>query len=192
MTVAQPFPLALEGDPLDVFTRLAREPGALYLEVPDPERPTVLLSCRPTAELRIDTAATDPLRALATFVAETPAADSRLPFPLGGGVVACLTYELGAVIAPRRVPHAGKDPLAVLRRYDPFLLVGPEQRHVVAARPGSPRRQRSRGYSAWATRLRPGAERSRRARSPPACRSTGTAPASGGSWRISLPATATR
>jgi para-aminobenzoate synthetase component 1 len=122
VTLVQPFPLGPERDPLDAFAGLASEPGALYLEVPDPERPTVLLSCRPTAELRIDAGTTDPLGVLAAFVAETPAADPRLPFPLGGGVVACLTYELGAAIAPRPVRHAGHEPLAVLRRYDPIVL----------------------------------------------------------------------
>ena len=122
MYVAQPSPLALGRDPLDVFACLSREPGALYLEVPDPDRPTVLLSCRPIAELRIDGATVDPLGALAAFVADTPAADPRLPFPLGGGVVACLAYELGAAIAPRPVRHGGHGPLAVLRRYDPILL----------------------------------------------------------------------
>jgi para-aminobenzoate synthetase component 1 len=122
VTVAHPVPLALERDPLDVFARLAGEPGVLYLEVPDDDRPTVLLSCRPTAELRVDTATADPLAALAAFVADGPATDPRAPLPLGGGVVACLAYELGAAIAPRPVPHALDGPLAVLRRYDPLLV----------------------------------------------------------------------
>src|SRR5205823_5131408 len=49
--------------------------------------------------------------------------DSALPFPLAGGVVACLGYELGELIEPPRdgITTAGDGPLAVLRRYDPLL-----------------------------------------------------------------------
>ena len=55
-------PLALRRDPLEVLACLASEPGALLLEVPDPERPVTLIGCRPVAgverELR-DRAASD-------------------------------------------------------------------------------------------------------------------------------------
>lgn len=122
MHTPRPAPVALARDPLDVLASLAAEPGALYLEVPDPDHPTTVLSCRPVAELRLGADVREPLAAVAAFARETPRADPRLPFPLGGGSVACLAYELGAAIAPRPVPHGGPEPLAVLRRYDPLLL----------------------------------------------------------------------
>src|SRR5262249_33660855 len=84
--------------------------------------PATLLGCRPAAELRLGAADRDPLAAIARFVAESPCGDATLPFPLAGGVVACLTYELGASVAPRRIRHAPVAPLAVLRRYDPVLV----------------------------------------------------------------------
>ncbi len=115
-------PLALRRDPLDVLACLAGEPGAVLLEVPDPVHPVTLIGCRPVAELRLSAGDREPLATLARFVAETAVADPALPFPLGGGVVACLTYELGVEVAPRRIPHAGAGMLAVARRYDPLLV----------------------------------------------------------------------
>ena len=115
-------PLALRRDPLEVLACLASEPGALLLEVPDPERPITLIGCRPVAELALRPGDRDPLAALGRFVAETPVADAALPFPLGGGVVACLSYELGVEVAPRHIPHRNTGALAVLRRYDPLLI----------------------------------------------------------------------
>ena len=115
-------PLALRRDPLEVLACLASEPGALLLEVPDPDRPVTLIGCRPVAELALHPGDREPLAALARFVAETPITDPALPFPLGGGVVACLGYELGVEVAPRRIPHRNTGPLAVLRRYDPLLV----------------------------------------------------------------------
>jgi para-aminobenzoate synthetase component 1 len=115
-------PLALRRDPLEVLGCLASEPGALLLEVPDPERPVTLIGCRPVAELTLHPGDRDPLAALGRFVAETPVADPALPFPLAGGVVACLAYELGVEVAPRRIPHRNTGALAVLRRYDPLLV----------------------------------------------------------------------
>jgi anthranilate/para-aminobenzoate synthase component I len=114
-------PLALRRDPVDVLACLAAEPGALHLEVPDPVRPLALLGCRPVAELRVDDDVADPLAAIAAFVADTPV-DAGLPFPLGGGVVALLAYELGVRLAPRPIPCTPAGPLAVLRRYDPLLV----------------------------------------------------------------------
>ena len=115
-------PLALRRDPLEVLACLASEPGALLLEVPDPERPVTLIGCRQVAELALHPGDREPLAALARFVAETAVADPALPFPLGGGVVACLCYELGVEVAPRRITHRSTTPLAVLRRYDPLLV----------------------------------------------------------------------
>jgi para-aminobenzoate synthetase component 1 len=115
-------PLALRKDPLDVLACLADEPGAFLLDVPDPEHPATLVGCRPVDELRIGPAAPDPLGAIARFVATAPAGDRTLPFPLRGGMVACLTYELGAMLAPRPVAHGGEPTLGVVRRYDPVLL----------------------------------------------------------------------
>src|SRR6185369_3333187 len=85
-------PLALRRDPLDVLASLAAEPRALLLELPDPERPLVLLGCAPQAELRVladgrversdgRRAPLDPLAAIEAFVADGPVGAS---FPLGG------------------------------------------------------------------------------------------------------------
>jgi len=118
-------PLALRLDPLAALARLAAEPGAVLLAVPDPRRPVTLVGCAPVAELRITAGAgDDPLAAIERFVAESPAPEPALPFPLGGGVVACLAYELGtATVRPRHAaPPVAGTPLAVLRRYDPWLV----------------------------------------------------------------------
>src|SRR5438128_7361226 len=117
-------PLALRGAPLDVLARLAGEPGAFLLEIPDEARPVALLGCAPVAELRVPGGAGgDALTAIGRFVAETPLVDPALPFPLGGGVVGCLGYELGRLIEPPRdgIVRGSELPLAVLRRYDPLL-----------------------------------------------------------------------
>jgi para-aminobenzoate synthetase component I len=128
-------PLALRRDPLDVLASIATEPGAFLLEVPDPRHPATLLGCAPRVILgvgadgaseRSDGLPTpaDPLAAIEHFVRETPALD--LPFPLGGGAVGYLAYELGqytAWPAHRRSSQAARDvPLAVLARYDPLLV----------------------------------------------------------------------
>jgi aminodeoxychorismate synthase component I len=80
-----------------------------------------LVGCRPVEELRIDDGVCDPLAAMVRFLSSS-AGDPSLPFPLGGGVVACLTYELGVRLAPRRIAHGTPGPLVVLRRYDPLLV----------------------------------------------------------------------
>ncbi len=115
-------PLALRRDPLEALACLADEPGAMLMEVPDPHHPATLLGCRPVDELRIEPGQRDPLAAIARFVAQTPLADAAVPFPIAGGVVACLTYELGVGLSPRPIPHAAVAPLGVLRRYDPVLV----------------------------------------------------------------------
>jgi para-aminobenzoate synthetase component I len=119
MALAHP---TLRRDPLEVLACLAEEPGAFLLEVPDPVHPAVILGCRPVAELRIGAGDRDPAGAIARFVAAAPHAGAGLPFPLAGGVVACLTYELGVELAPRPIRHATVDPVAVLRHYDPVLV----------------------------------------------------------------------
>jgi len=123
-------PLALRRDPLQVLAALAAEPGAFLVSVPDPARPLVLLGCRPRIVLRIEadgTAArsdgvrcdTDPLAAIEAFVRES-GSPAAAPFPLGGGAVGFLGYELGSrahgVAAPR-----GTLPLAMLAHHDPIL-----------------------------------------------------------------------
>ncbi len=128
-------PLALRRDPLDVLASLAGERGAFLLEVPDPVHPATLVGCAPSAVLSIssggeaersDGVATpsDPLEAIERFVAEAPGA-TEPPFPLAGGVVGWLSYELGRCIEPprasERCPKAD-GPLAVLARYDPMLV----------------------------------------------------------------------
>src|SRR5262245_26154972 len=120
-------PLALRRDPLHVLAALAAEPGAFLVSVPDPRRPLVLLGCRPRTVLRVDADGVavrsdgarcdaDPLRAIEAFVRDGGATDAA-PFPLGGGAVGFLGYELGCraqgVAAPR-----GTLPLAVLAHYD--------------------------------------------------------------------------
>src|SRR5262245_13131871 len=117
-----PAPLALRRDPIEVLRYLADEPGACLLEVPDPEHPVTLVACRPVEELRIDVGVRDPLAAMVRFLSSPGVGDVSLPFPLGGGVVACLSYELGVRLAPRRIAHGVVGPLAVLRRYDPLLV----------------------------------------------------------------------
>jgi para-aminobenzoate synthetase component 1 len=134
-------PLALRRDPLDVLASLAAEPGAFLLEVPDPRHPATLLGCAPRVRLIVGADGTversdgqptpsDPLAAIEHFVRETPGLG--LPFPLGGGAIGFLAYELGqftAWPARRRPPGPAPDvPLAMLARYDP-LLVYDRSRH---------------------------------------------------------------
>jgi para-aminobenzoate synthetase component I len=147
--------LTLRRDPLDVLACLADEPGAFLLEVPDPVHPAAILGCRPVAELRIGAGDHDPAGAIARFVAAAPRAGDRLAFPLAGGVVACLSYELGVDLAPRRIRHATVDPLAVLRHYDPVLVFDRRrsQYALVSSTPAASRApwldQLSRPAPAW-------------------------------------------
>jgi len=104
----------------------------MLLEVPDPQRPVTLLGCHPVAELRIDAAHPAPLETIAAFLADTAESTRGLAFPYGG-VVACLSYELGARCAPRPVPAAFDGPLAVLRRYDPLLVYERQHRRYLLA-----------------------------------------------------------
>ena len=154
-------PLALRRDPLDVLASIATEPGAFLLEVPDPRHPATLLGCAPRVILgvgadgaseRSDGLPTpaDPLAAIEHFVRETPALD--LPFPLGGGAVGYLAYELGQFTAwptHRRSSWSARDvPLAVLARYDPLLVYERSrgQYALLCDRPGS-------ATAAWLARL---------------------------------------
>ena len=116
-------PLALRRDPFEVLASIATEPGAFLLEIPDETHPFVLLGCAPVAELRVTDGTSDAVGSIERFVAETSLVDAALPFPLGGGVLACLAYELGDLIEPPRdgLTRRGALPLAVLRRYDPLL-----------------------------------------------------------------------
>ncbi|HZP40655.1 MAG TPA: anthranilate synthase component I family protein [Candidatus Binatia bacterium] len=116
-------PLALRRDPAEVLASLAGEPGAFLLDVPEPARPVTLVGCAPRAVLRIEAdTREDPFAAIARFVAETPV-DPALPFPLAGGVVGWLAYELGAFSEPAAgVARPGAAPLAVLARPDPLLV----------------------------------------------------------------------
>jgi para-aminobenzoate synthetase component I len=126
-------PLALRRAPADVLATIAEEPGAFLLDVPDPQHPATLIGCAPHATLVIRADGTvasrgagslprEPLAAVERFVDEA-ASVTALPFPLGGGVVGYLGYELGRLL----VPHAGPAPdsalpLAAFARYDPIVV----------------------------------------------------------------------
>src|SRR5215470_9326561 len=114
--------LPLDLSPVDVLARLAREPGAFSLAVPDPTTPVTLLGCAPVAELRVGPDAVDPLGDVVRFIEASPVLDPGLPFPLAGGVLACLAYELGAWTVAGLARPSSAGPLAVLRRYDPLLV----------------------------------------------------------------------
>ena len=114
--------LSLRRTPAEVLASLAGEPGAFALAVPDPATRVTLIGCGPVAELRVDASDADPLGAIVGFVEAAPVMEPALPFPLGGGVVACVAYELGAATVPGLAPGATSGPLAVLRRYDPLLV----------------------------------------------------------------------
>ena len=132
-------PLALGRTPAQVLASVADEPGVTVLAVPDPVRPVVLVGCAPVDELRVAPDAVDPLDAIARWVDGTPLLEPAQPFPLAGGVVACLAYELGARIVPG-VPAAPGGPLAVLGRYDALLALAVRRGawSLVAARDGVP------------------------------------------------------
>src|SRR5262245_19726764 len=118
----QLLPVATRLDPREALARLVDEPGAMLLEVPDPDLPVTLVGCRPVAELRLTVAEAHPLGAMASFLRETPT--STAPFPAAGGVIAVLTYEPGrAAVVPRLARSlAPATLLAVRRRYDPLLV----------------------------------------------------------------------
>ena len=141
-------PLALRRDPFDVLASLAEEPGAFLLEVPDPHHPTTLLGCVPRAVLRILAdgrversdgcpTPTEPLAAFEQFVGDAPADDTAPAFPLAGGVVGYLAYELGRFTeAPRNLTARRPEPdtpLAVLARYDPILVYDRSRAHYALA-----------------------------------------------------------
>jgi len=114
--------LSLRRTPADVLASLAGEPGAFALAVPDPATPVTLVGCAPVAELRVEASAVDPLGEIVAFLESAPVLEPALPFPLGGGVVGCFAYELGAALVPGLARSAASGPLAVLRRYDPLLV----------------------------------------------------------------------
>ena len=118
----QSSPVDLDREPLELLPVLASFPGAALVHVPDARTPVTVMGLTPAAELRIepdgDTA--DPIAAIASFIRAAPVAD--LPFPLRGGIVGYLGYELGHWTVPHIVRRAATEPLAVLRRYDPLWI----------------------------------------------------------------------
>ncbi len=114
-------PLALDRTPATVLAALAGEPAAFALAVPDDVAPVTLVGCAAVDEVRVDARAADPLDEVVRFVESAAPLDASLPFPLGGGLVVALAYELGASTVPGlRRPASGL--LAVVRRYDPLLV----------------------------------------------------------------------
>ena len=131
--------LALRRSPHELLPALAREPGAVLLEISDATAPATVLGCQPVAELRVEPDTVDPLGTIAAFVEATPAGDRETPFPFAGGVVTCLAYELGAHCVPGLAPRFAAGPLAVLRRYDPLLVFDRRRgRWALASASGTP------------------------------------------------------
>ena len=125
-------PLALRRDPLDALAALAAdEPGAFLLDVPDSERPVTLLGCAPVDEARIAADDPAPLATIARIVGAAPPLDASLPFPLAGGTIGYLAYEVGAPRADVRDVL----PVATLRRYDPVVAFDRARRqyHLVSS-----------------------------------------------------------
>ena len=153
-------PVAIDRPPCEVLACLAGEPGAFLLDVPDPQRPVTLVGCAPTAELRVEANATDPLGTIARFVDETPLRADDLPFPLAGGVLACFAYELGAHTVPGRAAGADVAPDRARRvcRYDLSVYDrrrgGRSSRHPVRAGPSSGDEHPWRGPPTRGLRLR--------------------------------------
>jgi len=140
-------PLALRGDPLDVFRSIAGEPGAVYLEVPDPRRPLVVLACHPTDELRVPDDHPNPIAAVAAAVEAVPLGDPALPPLLRAGMIGFLAYEAGRPVAPRARRLASPLPAALVRRYDPLVVFDRPRGHWDLVWQGSPR------SVAWLERL---------------------------------------
>ena len=124
----QPSPVDLDREPLELLPALASFPGAALVHVPDDRTPVTLVGLTPASELRIDPGgdAVDPIAAITAFVREAPVAD--LPFPLRGGIVGYLAYELGHWTVPHITHRAPHEPLALLRRYDPLWIFDHHQR----------------------------------------------------------------
>lgn len=132
-------PLALRLRPLDAFRAVADEPGAVYVEVPDPLHPMTVLACRPVDELRVADDDPDPLAAAAAFVTEAPPGTDDLPPVVGAGVLGFLAYEAGRPVAPRARRHASALPAALLRRYDPLVVFDHTRRRWAVRWHGRPR-----------------------------------------------------
>lgn len=124
-------PVEFDREPLALLPALAAHAGAALVHVPDPIDPVTLVGVEPVAELRVDGDGTisatgvhavesDPIAAITRFVRESPAPDAS--FPLCGGAIGFLAYELGHWTVPRIAARPTTTPLAVLRRYDPLLV----------------------------------------------------------------------
>src|SRR5690348_16263256 len=116
-------PVELDREPLTLLSAVATQRGASWVQVPDAADPVTLIGVTPTAELRIGgdglisrdgavSAESDPIAAIARFVREAPTVPDA-PFPLRGGVVVYLAYELGHWTVPRIARRATDTPLAV-------------------------------------------------------------------------------
>jgi para-aminobenzoate synthetase component 1 len=116
-------PLALRRDPLQVLAAVAAEPGAFLVNGTD------------GTAVRSDGAPCDrdPLAAIEAFVRAAGSSDA-CPFPLGGGAVGFLGYELGCHVGGITAA-AGTLPLAVLAHYDPILVWdGSRQQYALVCR----------------------------------------------------------
>lgn len=151
-------PVAFDREPLALLPALAAHAGAALVHVPDPTDPVTLVGVEPVAELRVDgdgtisgtavrAGETDPIAAVARFVRDTPAV-ADTPFPLRGGAIGFLAYELGHWTVPRIAARPTATPLAVLRRYDPLLVYQHRTAQWWVAGNGTPPLDRWRAASA--------------------------------------------
>jgi para-aminobenzoate synthetase component 1 len=125
--------LNLRLSPLDVLERLAGLPRLVYLQgIAGPQGCTYsVFGWAPRASFEIgandtsaDAAAGDPLAALNHFLTRIPGCECGAPFPLHGGSIGYLAYDLRTAV--ERLPTQAYDdlglPRAVLAWYDPLLV----------------------------------------------------------------------
>ena len=201
-------PLALRRDPLDVLASLAAEPGAFLLDVPGSgARRSTLLGCAPRAVLARRRRRHVAARSDGVAVPRRSARGDRalrrarhratpaLPFPLGGGVVGYLAYELGR-LAGRRTPaprstRRCRSPCSRATIRSSSSTVAAAQYALVCSDGGERARAVARAPRRAPSPAWYGAARARAARAPSG-HARATAPRSSASSTTSPPATSTR